>query len=197
MSITWYNGNKEKEAYMLPLYILAIENETERVTAETIYKSYYKNMYGMAVYILKNQHDAEDAVQDAMYRICRNITKFVDLPEDEVIKLIVVYTRNASINIYNDKKKRSGVSEQDLEYKLSDDNYTETKDMEFTSEAIRILSDLMEKLPSNYCDVLLLKYYHNYSLTQIAEVLGIEESSAASKLSRARAALRREWRNSL
>ena len=41
----------------------------QRKTLTLIYELYYKQMYKMAYAVLRNRHDAEDAVQEAFYRV--------------------------------------------------------------------------------------------------------------------------------
>ena len=54
---------------MLPVFIMAIEDDSDRQFAAELYHSYHSIMHQKALSILKKEDLAEDAVQDAMLKI--------------------------------------------------------------------------------------------------------------------------------
>ena len=56
-------------------FLLTIENEKARSKLEEIYETYHKDMYITAFSILKNHHESEDIVQDAILRVSKNLHK--------------------------------------------------------------------------------------------------------------------------
>lgn len=61
---------------MIPAFILTIEDDDKRRVVQSIYDLYYKYMMACAVDILKNRHDAQDAVQDSFYNITATYSLF-------------------------------------------------------------------------------------------------------------------------
>lgn len=53
------------------------------------------------------------------------------------------------------------------------------------------LSDAMSRLPAAYREVLLLRYYHGYTVREIAPMLGRKPGAVQKLLTRAKAALRK------
>ena len=51
---------------MLPMLLATIENDVDRAQFAEIYEQYHERMEQAALRILKDTHDAEDAVQNAV-----------------------------------------------------------------------------------------------------------------------------------
>ena len=60
---------------MIQLYLTLIDDEEDKVRFEHAYYRYRKLMHREAKKILKDGHRAEDAVQEAFFRIARNFHK--------------------------------------------------------------------------------------------------------------------------
>ena len=58
---------------MLPMLLATIENDVDRALFAEIYEQYHERMEQAALRILKDTHDAEDAVQNAFLKIIRPI----------------------------------------------------------------------------------------------------------------------------
>lgn len=58
---------------------MTVENEKVRNKLEEIYLAYHKDMYVKAYSILKDHHDAEDIVHDAILRLSKNLHKISDI----------------------------------------------------------------------------------------------------------------------
>ena len=58
---------------MLFLYMTMIEEQADQIRFEQIYHGYRKQMLAVANRVLRNPEDAEDAVQNALLGIARNI----------------------------------------------------------------------------------------------------------------------------
>ena len=58
--------------------MLAALSEDDRDFVSVIFEEYGKQMYSIALDILKNEHDADDALQETMYKIIKYVDKFAD-----------------------------------------------------------------------------------------------------------------------
>ena len=54
---------------MLPFYLSLIASEEGKCRFEEIYYTYRRQMFALANSILRNEHDAEDAVHDVFYAV--------------------------------------------------------------------------------------------------------------------------------
>ena len=108
---------------MLPI-ILAIKDENDRLLVERIYETYEKHMFMIALGILHNQQDAEDAVNNTVIKIIDYLEKFVDISCEETKRLIVIYTRSVAIDMYRSKQKKANVftiADDELEREFKSD----------------------------------------------------------------------------
>lgn len=133
------------------------------------------SMYRLAVGMLQNQQDAEDAVSEAVLRACENIGK---LRSTEKFKAwIMQITANEARKIYN-QRKRTFVSEHLEEWMpVFEDEHHE-------------LWDAVMKLDVAFREAIILFYYDRLSIREIAKVLKVKEGTIKSRLSRGKSQLR-------
>lgn len=176
--------------------ILAIKDEDDRLLVEKVYETYEKHMYMIAFGILHNQQDAEDAVNNTVIKIIDYLDNFVDISCEETKRLIVIYTRSVSFNMYRSKQRQLNLfplmSDDDNSENLFIDEETSLQDITINEETISIVRNAIEKHDLKYRDVIILKYYHNMKDAQIADILGISETAVSSRLTRARQLIKKE-----
>lgn len=82
---------------MLPVFIMAIENDDDRTFVAELYARCQPAMQRHALSILKNESDAEEAVHEAILRVIRHLEKVRMIPRDEVLYYLVTVTETASM----------------------------------------------------------------------------------------------------
>jgi RNA polymerase sigma-70 factor (ECF subfamily) len=177
--------------------LLAIESEEERTLVERIYLEYYGIMLQICRQILKHPHDSEDAAMNAMKRIAENSQKFLEKDRNEIVSLVVIYTRNAALTYYNQRKRRYTLS---TTIESSESSETEQMDIPDESqdiqrivincETIHMIEDALEQLTDEQKDAILLKYYYGYRYSEIAQVLCVEENVVRARIFRAKKRLK-------
>lgn len=65
---------------MLSYFLAALESDADRQAFAAIYDQYHTKMENTAMKILKNQGDAEDAVQNAFMQVIRHFEKIYQIP---------------------------------------------------------------------------------------------------------------------
>lgn len=129
--------------------------------------------------ILKNQRDAEDAVQNAFMQIIRHFEKIFKIPCEELPFWLICIVKNESLMIL--RKRSRIVSLPDLE------------SLAEAAESVTEYSELVElfrQLPDTYRSILELKILFGYSDRDIAKRLGVSETVVSTRASRGRALLR-------
>lgn len=175
---------------MFFLLVLSLE-EHERDCAEEIFKSHGKLIYKIAYNILNNHHDAEDVLNDVMISIVKNIEKFLHSNENETISQIVIYSRNAAINVYNKNKRRkkSEFSFDDTEEGKQVFELADVFDLENTVISRQEFEDMqrhIKNLPDEYRDVISLVYNFGYSNVEAARILDITPNAVGLRLFKAK-----------
>ena len=148
-----------------------------------LYRLYAKAMFNVSYRITGREEDAEDALQEAFISAFRNLESYRgDASFGAWLKRIVV---NKAINILNKKKHElfPDDDEWDVAEEESPTEYRET----LTVDKVR---DAIQQLPEGYRTVLTLYLMEGYDHQEIAEILGISESTSKSQLNRAKNRLR-------
>lgn len=155
------------------IYALTLVKPADRPKLERLYLEYRSVMFCAANEILHNEHEAEDAVQQAFMKIAENLDKVPDELSNKTKAFVVTIAENTAIDRYR-KLKRHG-------------------DCELCEEACGIeansadeLVSCILKLPARYRQFILLKYYHGYSTREIARLLGMSSAAASKTAQRAK-----------
>lgn len=183
---------------MLP-FILTIGDETKQSYLEELYNTHSRRMFGSAYKILENKQDAEDALQETFIKIYKNIEKFMSLSGDDLILLIIIYTRNTARDILrkrNTEKKHTAELPTDSEGEplFTDiiDPCADVEEIVINKERIRKTASFIDSLPEPQRDVILMKYRLGMKEREIAQILGISETAVSSRILRAKEGLRRK-----
>lgn len=147
---------------------------------DRLYKNYKRLMFGIAYDILKNEQDAEDAVQDAFFRLSDNLDKIADADSPQARNFAVVITRNICFNML---RKRHIETDIDDEVVCSDKS---AEDEFLSAQGVETIERALESLPEKYRDILYLTVYEELSLREAAKLLGITYENAKSRVKRAR-----------
>ncbi|SKC83143.1 RNA polymerase sigma factor [Ohtaekwangia koreensis] len=148
-----------------------------------LYKLYSKAMFNVGYRITGNQDDAADALQEAFISAFKSLESYRgDSAFGAWLKRIVV---NKAINVLN-KRKHESIPDDDRWDVAEEEAPVEYGD-ELTVERVK---RAIGQLPDGYRSVLSLYLLEGYDHQEIAEIMGITESTSKSQLNRAKAKLR-------
>lgn len=151
----------------LSFYISLAETAEDKSLIERLYNGYERYMYAVAFSVLHNEQDAEDTVHEAFLRIIKNLGEYDFSADAKTKTLLGVITRNIAIDRYRHKKKyESGnveLNENTIGSQLPD-----------TSELSKSeLKAILDSLPYELKEVILLRYVAGYTLKETAQLLGV------------------------
>jgi RNA polymerase sigma-70 factor (ECF subfamily) len=145
---------------------------------------YSGTLYRVAYSVLRNATDAEDAVQEAFIRVLRHRDTLHEVRDQRVWLIRIVW------NVVLDRKRRlktrpetDDVSE--LARVLPVGGMSADERVAAAQYHAHVLS-CVEQLPAKERQVLMLSAFEELNSVEIAEVIGISESSVRSRLFRAR-----------
>lgn len=165
---------------MLNLFLTLIDDEGDKARFVDFYEKYKRLMFYVARGILKDDHLAEDAVQEAFLRVAKNFHKINDVSCPQTRNFAVIITRNISLNML--KKKDSII---DIDY-YTDNEMLFVADDLFESVSASILTEKMFKLPESYRDILYLYHLYGYSFNEISNLLSLPAETTKKRAQRAR-----------
>ena len=148
-----------------------------------LYKLYSKAMYNVGFRITRSEDEAEDVLQEAFINAFRNIDSYRgDATFGAWLKRIVV---NKAINAVN-RKKHDPIPDDDR-WDVAEDEPPAEYGEGLTVDRVK---RCIEELPDGYRTVLSLYLLEGYDHQEIAEIMGITESTSKSQLNRAKSKLR-------
>jgi RNA polymerase sigma factor (sigma-70 family) len=141
-------------------------------------------MYNVGFRIVNNSEEAEDVLQDAFISAFNNLERYRgDSTFGAWLKRIVI---NKAINYLN-KKRPERMPDDDRWDVREEEVVDELEGFPFTVEKVRAA---IEALPDGYRSVISLYLVEGYDHGEIAEILGITESTSKSQFNRAKKKLK-------
>ena len=164
--------------------------EGDMVAFEKLYQMTNQRVYFICLNFLKNEQDAEDAVQDTYLIAFKNIRQ---LSEPQKFR---TWVERIAVNRCKDiiKKNQPVPVDDDIlnETLLAEDEFAIPEKYIIDKEKRRILMDIMRtKLTDLQYQAILLYYFNNLSIAEIAEIMECSEGAVKNRLSKARAAIKR------
>ncbi|MFZ6001166.1 MAG: RNA polymerase sigma factor [Bacteroidota bacterium] len=151
---------------------------------QRVYKLYSRSMYNVGFRIVNNTDEAEDVLQEAFISAFRNLEFYRgDSTFGAWLKRIVV---NKAINYLKKRRfERMPDNENwDVEEEQSHD------DLEHFPYTVQQVREAIESLPDGYRTVLSLYLLEGYDHSEIAEIMGITESTSKSQFNRSKKKLK-------
>ncbi|ATW26329.1 sigma-70 family RNA polymerase sigma factor [Candidatus Formimonas warabiya] len=174
------------------IYLMAIESQSERDKVEQIYIQYKQLMYYVAYSVLQDRQFAEDAVHESFLKIIVCLDKFSDISCNKSKGLIVIITRNTSLDILRKSKKIAQIALDDVAYTL-ESNESSPADFVTAADGYKLLLQCISHLDHKYTDALYLKYVYNYDDKEIAKILHITDDHVRVRLHRAKKSCGKYW----
>jgi RNA polymerase sigma-70 factor, ECF subfamily len=148
-----------------------------------------RNLYGYAFRILRNQEEAEDAVQEVFIKLWNLGNKLDEY--NSPAALAVTMTKNFCIDQLR-KKKHFIQEDIDRQNIFNIDNASPFELME-NMESEAILNHIIDQLPDIYKDVIKLREIEDLSYEEIADKTQQNINTLRVTLSRARKMIRNEF----
>lgn len=160
------------------IYLAMIDSPEDQTKFEKIYNTYRFLMLHVAKQILRNYHDAEDAVHQAFISIIENIEKIIEVDSPKTRSYIVIITERKAIDLLRQNQRRNTME-------LNEN--TAGVEIPFTED--NTLAAAIAKLPAHYREVLLLRYDNGFTTKEIASIFNITDSGVRKLIARAKRAL--------
>ena len=162
-----------------------------------LYDRYEKPIYNYCLRLLGNEHDAQDATQDAFLKIMRRLPEMGDR-QIEFGPYLYTIARNTSYDMIGKRKRAEPVEEiaDETGRPLGDGPHLDedpvrTAMLAAEQDSIRAAN---ARLPERQREVLALREIQGMSYEDIADLLEMNSNSVAQLISRARIRLRDELR---
>lgn len=145
---------------------------------KTIVAAYQNLVYSVALKVMGNQKDAEDAVQETFVKVFKGLKSF--RLESKFSTWIYRIAYNTCLDISNLRHNKTAWDDiDDVTWKISDDG-VERGSSQYDLDAA------ISELPLKYRQIIVLFYYNQFSYKEIADIISESEGNVKTLLYRAR-----------
>ena len=148
-----------------------------------------RKLYGFAFRILRNQEEAEDAVQEIFIKLWKMKEKLIEYTS--VDALATTMTKNYCIDQF--RKKKHLIQEEDDRLHFQNIDLASPYELMASRESEEILHHIIDQLPDIYKVVIRLREIEGLSYEEIADKTEQNINTLMVTLSRARKMIREEF----
>ena len=157
--------------------------EQERQKLAALYLHHQKSMMQIAMSILHRKEDAEDAVQNSILAISRQMDKLGDIEDYRTKAYVQTVVRNAAIDLYR-KNQKAGISYEELIVEPID--AFDLEKVVCDNEEVKRVLYAIDTMDHDYREILTLYYLNEMKPREIADVLNRSYNTVRSQIHRGR-----------
>jgi RNA polymerase sigma-70 factor, ECF subfamily len=149
--------------------------------------------YNMARWLVRNDQDAEDLVQEACLRALKSFEGFRG---GDTRAWLLAIVRNRCYTWLEQNRLREVTTVFDEEIHTAQERSRSPEALLLESADARLVKDALEELPPEFREAIVLRELEGMSYKEIADVAGVPVGTVMSRLARARERLQRRLTNS-
>ncbi len=163
-------------------YIASLVEKIKQKNTDAFVKLYelsYQSLYYLSFSILKNKEDAEDALQDSYMKILQKIDELKDG------KAFFVWAKRITYSIcirMLEKKKPDSVSDDILSNYCDENDEHNPEGVLMKQELENSILSVIDQLPALLRSTVIFKYYDDFKIEQIAEIMDCPVGTVKSRL---------------
>lgn len=166
--------------------LVALAQGGEELAFEELVRRYRSRAYRVALRILRDHDDADDALQSAFFRMHVRLKRFRgDSRFSTWLTRIVI---NASIDGLRSRQRRQTVATDPFEIRAShpDSAQPQPVDAAIQGELRERMAHLLDQIPERFRTAVALRYLQDLSCEQIAAIVGCPTNTVKTRLFRGR-----------
>lgn len=172
---------------MIPLYILAIEDDDDREFMSQLYLSYNRLMYDEIIKIVHDSWVTDDLLQATIEKLINKVQELRNKDREHLVSYIIISCKNAARNYLRNQKRHPAFCLDEEADRLDTKNTQEGIEFRLISEEeLNALVQIWSKLDERSRWILEMRYIQEKTTAEMASELGIKAGSVRMMLSRAR-----------
>lgn len=166
---------------MFEICMTLIDEECDKGAFEELYYSQRQKLYYLAYRILNDEQLAEEAVSETFFNVARRFDTFRSLTNEQIEAYCILTLKNTCKNIIREDSKYDCIYIDDCK---EDDSFLSDNELKRIDNMY--LREKIMKLKYIDKEILLLYYFYDLSLKEIAEMKDISNVAAQKRLQSAR-----------
>ncbi|MDA3879228.1 MAG: sigma-70 family RNA polymerase sigma factor [Prolixibacteraceae bacterium] len=152
---------------------------------EVLINRYKDKIFTYILVTVKNHHLAEDIFQDAFIKVVRSLKSGRYTDNGKFVSWVMRISHNLIIDHYRREKNMNTYSNDASEYdlfnssKFSDENI---EDFIINEQILNDVKELVEQLPDDQKQVVMMRHYQDMSFKEIAEQTGVSINTALGRM---------------
>ena len=157
----------------------------DQLSIEVLINRHKNKVFTYIFLIVKNQQLAEDIFQDTFIKVIRSLKDGKYKDNGKFVSWVIRIAHNLTIDYFRKEKQISTCSNEDYEAdlfnsrKLSDSTI---EDILVENQIVKEVKLLIEELPEDQKQVILLRHYGGMSFKEIAEQTGVSINTALGRM---------------
>ncbi len=152
--------------------------------AELVY-TYQDAVYNLCYRLLSERTEAEDASQEAFLRAYLNLQRY-DPSRSFKTWLLTIASNHCIDRLRRRRMQWLSIEDDPLPNLSLSSDEPEPEDVSIMKEQSAALQSILDQLSPEYRAAVVLRYWYDYSYSEIADILDTTESAIKSRLFRAR-----------
>ncbi len=175
---------------MIPIVILAIEDDDDREFMKAFFEKYERLMYSEIYKFTTEPADVEDILQTVLVKLIEKVRLFRSLDRDPRVNYLISTIKNTSITMVCRKRQIDSLDDIDWFDKSQLQAPDSVEDMVFRREAVSRMEEVWPLLDEKSRFLLSARYFLGMNQEEIGAELGIKPDSVRMEMSRARKKVR-------
>ncbi len=157
----------------------------DQLSIEVLINRHKNKVFTYIILIVKNQQLAEDIFQDTFIKVIRSLKDGKYKDNGKFVSWVIRIAHNLTIDHFRKEKQISTYSNEDYEAdifnskKLADGTI---EDILVENQIVHEVKQLIEYLPEDQKQVILLRHYGGLSFKEIAEQTGVSINTALGRM---------------
>lgn len=173
---------------MLPMsFMVLLEDENNKVLYKKIYREHRHILVAYAYTLLNDSSLAEDALSETFFRLAKCFQKIQNFKVSEIVSYAVIIIRNVCFDMIRAEEKQQAIIEAAADYEAEAESIAKDDIKEL------LIESAVMALPEIYRDAVIMRYFYDFRIAEIAEQLGLSTSGVKKRIATGLRMLRKEF----
>ncbi len=157
----------------------------DQYSLEILIHRHKSRVFSYILLIVKKQELAEDIFQETFIKVIRSLKKGKYIENGKFVSWVLRISHNLIIDHFRKEKLKGTVSNDSLEVDIfNSQRFSEDtiEDQMVTSQILSEVKDLINELPEDQQQVIIMRHYLDLSFKEIAEQTGVSINTALGRM---------------